>query len=178
MKRISIAFLALFFVGIACQLAAQNITLEELQKIAIIDQKVMMPMRDGIRLCTDIYRPKTTIPVPVIFERTPYNFNAYTDGKMNTGSFRKIYNAILRGYAYVIQNERGRYFSEGDWDILGTPLTDGYDAFSWMTNQSWCNGKIGTLGCSSTAEWQMAVASLDHGTNGFWSRGWKSGPIL
>jgi len=162
MKQISIILLAFFFAGIACKLEAQNITLEKLQEIAIIDQKVMMPMRDGIRLCTDIYRPKTTGPVPVIFERTPYNFNAFTDGKMNTGNFRKIYNAVQRGYAYVIQNERGRYFSEGDWDILGTPLTDGYDAFTWLTNQPWCNGKIGTLGCSSTAEWQMGVASLSH----------------
>jgi putative CocE/NonD family hydrolase len=162
MKQISIILLAIFFAGIASKLEAQSITLEKLQEIAIIDQKVMMPMRDGIRLCTDIYRPKTTGPVPVIFERTPYNFNAFTDGKMNTGNFRKIYNAIQRGYAYVIQNERGRYFSEGDWDILGTPLTDGYDAFTWLTNQPWCNGKIGTLGCSSTAEWQMGVASLSH----------------
>jgi putative CocE/NonD family hydrolase len=162
MKQISFTLLAILFASFACQLAAQNITFEELQKIAIIEQKVMMPMRDGIRLCTDIYRPRTSEPVPVIFERTPYNFNAYTDGKLNTGKIAKIYNAILRGYAYVIQNERGRYFSEGEWDILGTPLTDGYDAFTWMTNQAWCNGKIGTLGCSSTAEWQMAVAALDH----------------
>ncbi|MGB5359231.1 MAG: CocE/NonD family hydrolase, partial [Eudoraea sp.] len=56
----------------------------------------------------------------------------------------------------------GRYYSEGEWDILGIPLTDGYDAFSWMKDQPWSNGKIGTLGCSSTAEWQMAVAALDH----------------
>ena len=69
---------------------------------------------------------------------------------------------VEKGYAYVVQNERGRYFSEGEWDILGTPLTDGYDAFTWMKEQSWSNGKIGTLGCSSTAEWQMAVAALDH----------------
>jgi putative CocE/NonD family hydrolase len=162
MKSISFALLTLLIVGLTGQLKAQNISLEQLQEIAIIDQKVMMPMRDGIRLCTDIYRPKTGKPVPVIFERTPYNFNAYRDGKLNTGAFRKIYNAIKRGYAYVIQNERGRYYSEGEWDILGTPLTDGYDAFSWMTSQTWCNGKIGTLGCSSTAEWQMGVASLDH----------------
>ena len=67
-----------------------------------------------------------------------------------------------RGYAYVVQNERGRYYSEGQWDILGMPLTDGYDAFTWLKNQSWSNGKIGTIGCSSTAEWQMAVAALDH----------------
>jgi uncharacterized protein len=157
-----IAILCLTLAGLSGRLGAQTITLEQLQEVAIIDQKVMMPMRDGIRLSTDIYRPKTDKPVPVIFERTPYNFNAYKDGQLNTGAYRKIYNAIKRGYAFVIQNERGRYFSEGQWDILGTPLTDGYDAFSWMAVQPWCNGKIGTLGCSSTAEWQMAVAALDH----------------
>jgi len=135
---------------------------EELEAIAIIDQKVMMPMRDGVRLCTDIYRPKTDEPVPVIFSRTPYNFNSWGDGEQKTRTAQRAYEAVKQGYAYVVQNERGRYFSEGEWDILGVPLTDGYDAFSWMKDQSWCNGKIGTYGCSSTAEWQMAVAALDH----------------
>ncbi|WP_299537173.1 CocE/NonD family hydrolase [Ulvibacterium sp.] len=135
---------------------------EKLKEIAIIDQKVMMPMRDGIRLATDIYRPKTDEKVPIIFSRTPYNFNSWGDGKEQTRTKERAYKAVKRGYAYVVQNERGRYFSEGEWDILGVPLTDGYDAFSWMKEQSWSNGKIGTLGCSSTAEWQMAVAALDH----------------
>ena len=121
-----------------------------------------MPMRDGVRLATDIYRPKTEEPVPIIFSKTPYNFNSYGDGKIRTRTFQSAYQAVSRGYAYVVQNERGRFFSEGEWDILGTPTTDGYDAFSWMAEQSWSNGKIGTLGCSSTAEWQMAVAALDH----------------
>lgn len=119
-------------------------------------------MRDGIRLATDIYRPKTDRKVPIIFSRTPYNFNSWGDGKQRTRTAQRAYEAVKRGYAYVVQNERGRYFSEGEWDILGTPLTDGYDAFTWMKDQSWSNGKIGTLGCSSTAEWQMAVAALDH----------------
>lgn len=134
----------------------------KLEAIAIIDQKVMMPMRDGIRLATDIYRPKTDEPVPVIFSRTPYNFNSWGDGELSTRTFERAYEAVSRGYAYVVQNERGRYFSEGEWDILGVPVTDGYDAFSWMAKQPWCNGKIGTFGCSSTAEWQMAAAALDH----------------
>jgi putative CocE/NonD family hydrolase len=136
--------------------------LEELDKIAIVDQKIMMPMRDGIRLATDIYRPKTTEKVPIIFLRTPYNFNSWGDGEQRTRTAERAYEAVKRGYAYVVQNERGRYYSEGEWDILGVPLTDGYDAFSWMKDQPWSNGKIGTLGCSSTAEWQMAVAALDH----------------
>lgn len=143
-------------------LSAQDDILEKLAEIAIIDQKVMMPMRDGVRLATDIYRPKSEEPVPIIFSRTPYNFNSWGDGKQRNYTARRAYEAVKRGYAYVVQNERGRYFSEGEWDILGMPLTDGYDAFTWMKNQSWSNGKIATLGCSSTAEWQMAVAALDH----------------
>ena len=121
-----------------------------------------MPMRDGIRLATDIYRPKTDDPVPVIFSKTPYNFNSWRDGEERTRNYQRAYEYVSKGYAYVIQNERVRYFSEGEWDILGPPTTDGYDAFSWMAEQPWCSGKIATYGCSSTAEWQMAVAALDH----------------
>lgn len=121
-----------------------------------------MPMRDGIRLATDIYIPKTGQKVPIIFSRTPYNFNSWVDGKEQTRTMERAYEALKRGYAYVVQNERERYFSEGEWDILGVPLTDGFDAFSWLEGQEWSNGKIETLGCSSTAEWQMAVAALDH----------------
>src|SRR5690606_36496115 len=117
---------------------------------------------DGIRLATDIYRPKTTGKVPIIFSRTPYNFKTWVDGVQQTRTAQQAYEAVKRGYAFVVQNERGRYFSEGEWDILGLPLTDRYDAFSWMADQSWSNGKIGTIGCSSTAEWQMAVSALDH----------------
>ncbi|GAB4022035.1 CocE/NonD family hydrolase [Spirosoma migulaei] len=140
----------------------QEDVLKKLQEIAIIEQKVMMPMRDGVRLATDIYRPKTDKPVPIIFSKTPYNFNAWGDGELRQNSYLGALDAVKRGYAYVVQNERGKFFSEGDWDILGPPTTDGYDAFSWMAKQPWSNGKIGTLGCSSTAEWQMAVAALDH----------------
>jgi putative CocE/NonD family hydrolase len=161
-RTIIISFvLALFFAN-SFSLQAQDKILQELEEIAIIDQKIMMPMRDGIRLATDIYRPKTDGKVPIIFSRTPYNFNSWGDGKQRTRTAQRALEAVKRGYAYVVQNERGRYFSEGEWDILGVPLTDGYDAFTWMKDQIWSNGKIGTLGCSSTAEWQMAVAALDH----------------
>lgn len=159
MKRLTLFLLTGLFINITIH--AQK-TFDDLAEIAIIDQKVMMPMRDGIRLSTDIYRPKTNEKVPIIFSRTPYNFNSWGDGEMRTRTFQRAYEAVKRGYAYVVQNERGRFFSEGEWDILGTPLTDGYDAFSWMADQPWSNGRIGTLGCSSTAEWQMAVAALDH----------------
>jgi putative CocE/NonD family hydrolase len=140
----------------------EAVTLEKLKEIAVVDHKVMMPMRDGIRLATDIYRPKGPGKYPVILSKTPYNFNQWIDGKEAIRQYETAYDAVKRGYVYIVQNERGRFFSEGVWDILGTPTTDGYDAFSWISSQEWSNQKIGTIGCSSTAEWQMAVASLDH----------------
>lgn len=159
-----LALFTIFFIsqGATAQDPAAIDIFEELEKIAIIDQKVMMPMRDGVRLATDIYRPKGNEKVPIIFSRTPYNFNSWGDGEKRTRTAEQAYEVVKRGYAYVVQNERGRYYSEGTWDILGVPLTDGYDAFTWMKDQPWSNGKIGTYGCSSTAEWQMAVAALDH----------------
>jgi uncharacterized protein len=69
---------------------------------------------------------------------------------------------VKRGYAYVLQNERGHFFSEGNYDILGPPRTDGYDALAWLSSQPWSNGKVGTTGCSSTAEYQMGVAAMGH----------------
>jgi len=93
--------------------SAQSDIRQELEEIAIIDQKVMMPMRDGVRLATDIYRPKTDDRVPIIFSRTPYNFNSWRDGEESTRTYQRAYEAVKRGYAYVVQNERGRYLSEG-----------------------------------------------------------------
>ncbi|WP_353484823.1 CocE/NonD family hydrolase [Haliscomenobacter sp.] len=144
------------------QPAAQVDVLKSLQEIAIIDQKVMMPMRDGVRLATDIYRPKGDKKVPVIFSKTPYNFNSWSNGEQRNGTYQAALEAVKRGYAYVVQNERGRYFSEGNWDILGPPTTDGYDAVDWLSKQAWSNGKVAPIGCSSTAEWQMAVVALNH----------------
>ncbi len=158
---LSLFTFAVFFLYFP-SISAQNDVFQQLEEIAVVEEKVMMPMRDGIRLATDIYRPKTDKKVPIIFSRTPYNFTTWQDGEQRTRTAAQALEAVKRGYAYVVQNERGRYFSEGEWDILGVPLTDGYDAFSWMKDQSWSNGKIGTLGCSSTAEWQMAVGALDH----------------
>ncbi|MEM6964100.1 MAG: CocE/NonD family hydrolase [Bacteroidota bacterium] len=162
MKRPFRFFLSFIFITIHLHILAQIDISSKIEDIAIIDEKIMVEMRDGIRLATDVYRPKTDQPVPIIFSKTPYNFNSWGDGKERTRTKQRAYEAVKRGYAYVVQNERGRYFSEGKWDILGVPLTDSEDAFTWMANQPWSNGKIGTLGCSSTAEWQMAVAALDH----------------
>jgi putative CocE/NonD family hydrolase len=144
-------------------IARRNAIEQELESVAIIDRKLMIPMRDGKRMAADVYRPKdTSKKYPIIFVRTPYNFN-YWDVKL--GAPRDMsaeLDAVKRGYIYVEMNERGHFFSEGSYDILGAPLSDGDDELNWMSSQPYSNGKVGTIGCSSTAEWQMGVAALNN----------------
>ncbi|HJX95479.1 MAG TPA: CocE/NonD family hydrolase, partial [Candidatus Acidoferrum sp.] len=138
-------------------------TEKELESVAIFERKVMIPMRDGVRLATDIYRPKNASgPVPIIWVRTPYNFNFWDVRNGLPADMKAALTAVKRGYAYVVQNERGHFFSEGNYDILGAPRTDGTDMLDWLKAQSWTNGKVGTTGCSSTAEYQMAIAAMGH----------------
>jgi putative CocE/NonD family hydrolase len=133
----------------------------ELATVAVIERKLMVPMRDGVRMAADLYYPKdASKKYPTIFVRTPYNFNFWDVRLGAPRDMSEVLQAVKRGYAWVDMNERGHFFSEGNYDILGPPTTDGSDAISWMAAQPWSNGKVGTLGCSSTAEWQMAVAAL------------------
>ena len=159
--------LAVFFLLWVCPLAparAQKPTwLDEdrarwLDQHARVEKKLMVPMRDRVGLATDLYRPKDHDgALPTLFWRTPYNFN-----KLSGMTLQFAHEAVAHGYAFVIQNERGKFFSEGEWEILGLPRTDGYDALDWISDQSWPNWKVGTIGCSSSAEWQMALAAMDH----------------
>src|SRR5277367_3764920 len=145
----------------AVLIAHRNAVEKELESIAIIERKMMVPMRDGKRMQADIYRPKdTSKKYPIIFSRTPYNFNFWD---VRNGTYRDMsteLDAVKRGYILIEMNERGHYFSEGNYDILGPPLTDADDEFTWMGTQPWSNGKVGLIGCSSTAEWQLAAVSL------------------
>ena len=80
----------------------------ELQSIAVVERKVMMPMRDGVRLATDIYRPKNaTGPVPIVFVKTPYNFNYWDVRNRVPADMSTPIAAVKRGYAYVVP-ERAR----------------------------------------------------------------------
>lgn len=132
----------------------------ESELTATADSRIaaMVPMRDGVRLSTNIYTPKNASGrLPVILWKTPYN-----EHKLRGSTQRYAIEAVRRGYIFIVQNERGRYFSEGKYEILGKPQTDGYDTLSWIAAQDWSNGKIGTLGCSSSAEWQLALAAQNH----------------
>src|SRR5881394_1807612 len=174
-RQISVALVVAFLAAGATIRAQQQGTLtaaekarrieteKELQSMAIVERKVMMPMPDGVRLATDIYRPKDAAgKVPAIWVRTPYNFNFWDVHNGVPADMTAPLTAVKRGYAYVVQNERGHFFSEGHYDILGAPRSDGYNAVDWLSKQPWSNGKIGTTGCSSTAEYQMGIAALGH----------------
>src|SRR6202789_4658415 len=111
---------------------------KQLEDVAVIDRKVMVPMKDGARMAADIYRPKdTSKKYPIIFSRTPYNFNFWD---VRLGTYRDMsteLDAVKRGYIMIEMNERGHFFSEGNYDILGAPLSDADDEFNWMSAQPW-----------------------------------------
>jgi len=133
----------------------------ELQSLAVVNRKVMIPMRDGVRIPADIYVPKdATKKYPAIWVRTPYNFNYWDVQNGVPRDMSATLTAIKRGYAWVDMQERGHFFAEGNYDILGAPISDGEDELNYLKAQPWSNGRIGATGCSSTAEWQPAVASL------------------
>jgi putative CocE/NonD family hydrolase len=115
---------------------------------------IMVPMRDGVRLATDVYLParggKALVAKwPTILMRSPYN-------KASEGSDGRYFAA--RGYSVVFQDTRGRYRSEGVWHMLTDDGRDGFDTCAWIAKQAWANGKIGTMGSSYVGGTQHAIA--------------------
>ncbi|MHA2393757.1 MAG: CocE/NonD family hydrolase [Promethearchaeota archaeon] len=125
----------------------------------VLAKDVMIPMRDGIHLAMDVYRPAINAePVkrkfPALLERTPYN-------KESKGKIAKADYFVKRGYVFAVQDCRGRFNSEGDFYIYADEAPDGYDTVEWIASQSWSNGKVGTLGTSYASWVQSALAVLD-----------------
>ncbi len=126
----------------------------------VVERKnVMMPMRDGARLATDIYLPAiqgNPAPgaFPAILERTPYD-NGNPDLTATGRYFAK------RGYVCLLQDVRGRGESDGHWKglVLSTnEADDGFDTCAWILSQPWSDSQIGTIGLSYTGSTQHALA--------------------
>jgi putative CocE/NonD family hydrolase len=115
-----------------------------------IDRNVGVPMRDGIKLLTDIHRPDAPGKFPVILIRTPYK-KEMTDLK---GSFY-----ARRGYVVAVQNCRGRFGSAGTWEPFVYEAKDGHDAVEWLAGQPWSSGKVGMIGGSYVGWVQWWAAS-------------------
>lgn len=115
-----------------------------------VEKRVMVPMRDGVKLATDIYLPAgNTEKLPVILTRTPYN----KDGNKSYGEY-----FAANGYVFVAQDTRGRYASEGVWHWMTDDGKDGADCAAWIAAQPWSNGKIGMVGTSYVGGTQHAMA--------------------
>ena len=125
-----------------------------------VDLDVMVEMRDGVRLATDIFRPSdpetgepVPEPMPVLLDRTPY------DKRGNLQRHGEWY--AKRGYVVAIQDVRGRHRSEGEFYIFVNEPEDGADTVEWLAEQSYCDGQVGTLGSSYGAWVQSALATQD-----------------
>jgi uncharacterized protein len=99
----------------------------------LIDKNVMVPMRDGVRLATDVYRLDGAAPAPVLLSRTPYDKEHALVG--STGVPFDILRAVQAGYAVMIQDVRGRYASEGAFDPMFQETRDGGDTIAWAAAQ-------------------------------------------
>ncbi|MFN7920189.1 MAG: CocE/NonD family hydrolase [Bryobacteraceae bacterium] len=123
-----------------------------------MDNLVAIPMRDGVNLFADIYRPAAPGKYPVIISRTPYS----------TERAPSAYEAAVffaqRGFVFVYQDVRGRHESEGKWEPFRNDIEDGYDTIEWVAKQPWSNGKVGMEGGSylGHVQWRAAMSKPPH----------------
>jgi putative CocE/NonD family hydrolase len=122
----------------------------------VVERNVSIPLRDGVVLRGDVYRPNTAEPCPVLLQRTAYGKQTATaSGMLNALA------AADRGYAVVIQDCRGRYESEGEWTPFFCEIDDGYDTVEWCAAQPWSNGRVGMYGMSyvGASQWLAAIST-------------------
>ena len=116
---------------------------------------VLVPMRDGVKLSTDLYFPEgISERLPVILIRTPYDKNPSRAGNSTARMF------AAQGYVVAVQDTRGKFESEGEYTVSAGDTNDGYDAIEWLASQPWSTGKVGTYGCSYSGENQVEMAKL------------------
>ncbi len=123
------------------------------------EDMLRVPMRDGSRLMAMLLfpkdRPREKLPT-ILF------FNPYARDRVIRAFGHNIRGFLDRGYAVAITSSRGRFFSEGTYTFLGGSGGDGYDTIDWLSKQPWSNGKVGLLGCSSSAEEQHKINAMQH----------------
>ncbi len=134
---------ALFFALVA--FACSNSAMAEIRM-----ETLRVPMRDGVKLATDVYRDDGLEQAPVVLMRTPYD---RTKQKANAERY------VAAGYVVVMQDCRGTRASEGVLAPYNNEGQDGFDTIEWITRQPWCSGRVGMMGGSyvGAVQWQAAV---------------------
>ena len=134
----------------------------------VAERDVMVPMRDGVRLCVDIFRPDTDEPLPALLAFAIYNkdlqapevagtvppqpsWSSAWCGPQEAGDTKFL---VSRGYVHVIGMPRGVGKAEGG----GSREWDSYDLIEWIAAQPWCDGAVGMVGISGFGAEQVHVA--------------------
>ncbi len=139
--------------GLAAPLTAQDAS-----SLGHVDSNVSIPMRDGVILRADIWRPDGPGPFPVLVYRTPY-------GKARVFETYSLFrHSVERGYTVIAQDVRGRYASDGEFLPYQQEGRDGYDTIEWAAAQPWSDGRVGTIGLSypGAVQWLAAIERPPH----------------
>ena len=120
----------------------------------IIEQNLPAHMRDGITLYADIYRPADSEKYPVLLARLPYNKEMTSHLFQSLDAFR----AVRAGYVIIVQDCRGRFASEGQFEYCAHEGKDGYDTVEWAAQLPYCNGVVGMFGGSNLGWTQWTAA--------------------
>jgi uncharacterized protein len=126
----------------------------------IVDENVAVPMRDGVLLRADVYRPDSGAPVPAIVNRTPYDRSS----PLIQLAAIEPERVVEAGFALVCQDVRGRFASEGEFYTFFSDVEDTYDTVEWAAAQPWCDGEVGMAGRSYAAavQWLGAAQRPPH----------------
>ncbi len=134
------------------QVTAPQPTASQPTERILIDHHRAVPMRDGVTLYVDIYRPSRQGRFPAIVVRTPYGVL-----RENVGVHDRLITLARMGYAVVNTDVRGRYESDGKWDPFRAEARDGHDVIEWAAKQPWSNGRVATQGGSYLGHVQWAA---------------------
>jgi len=157
-RRVGLVLAALGVPAMALQIALKLVAQVSTTDEIVRSRDVAVPMRDGAVLRADVWLPKTGGKFPTLVYRTPY-------GKQNAPKEWTTFDAAVKhGYAVVIQDVRGRYASEGEFQPYQNEGKDGYDTIEWAARQSWSDGNVGTFGLSypGAVQWLAAVEDPPH----------------
>lgn len=132
-----------------------------------VETELMLEMRDGAKMATDIYAPEGAGPFPLLLERTPYGKHLPSRSEIRAAnpatplSRSEVARAFVeRGYAVAYQDTRGRWGSEGRFAKYLAEAEDGFDAVQGLSTHRLCDGRVGMFGLSYSAHTQVAAASL------------------
>jgi putative CocE/NonD family hydrolase len=144
--RISTRPLAALLVALA---AAPALPAADLGPLAVVvETAVKVPMRDGVTLSADVYRPAAEGKYPVLLQRTPYDRRDPQTGL----------RLASHGYVVVLQDTRGRFDSGGEFYPFRNEAADGFDTVEWAAALPYADGKVGMFGGSYVGATQMLAA--------------------